>query len=87
MDASGVAAWEGRRPRRPYRQPCPSGRQQKKSSPELGCFGVGGIVGSLGNVGTKGKFVVSKEWWGKFIFGLEFTQPFKIGIDYIRKNI
>ena len=50
-------------------------------------FGVGGIVGSLGNVGTKGKFVVSKEWWGKFIFGLEFTQPFKIGIDYIRKNI
>ena len=50
-------------------------------------FGVGGIVGSIGNVGTKGKFLVSKEWWGKFIFGLEFTQPFKIGIDYIRKNI
>ena len=50
-------------------------------------FGVGGIVGSLGNVGTKGKFLTSKEWWGKFIFGLEFTQPFKIGIDYIRKNI
>lgn len=50
-------------------------------------FGVGGIIGSLGNVGTKGKFLTSKEWWGKFIFGLEFTQPFKIGIDYIRKNI
>lgn len=31
-------------------------------------FGVGGIVGSLGNVGTKGKFLTSKEWWGKFIF-------------------
>ncbi|MGM9900116.1 MAG: RHS repeat domain-containing protein [Bacilli bacterium] len=50
-------------------------------------FGVGGIIGSLGNVGTKGKFLTSKEWWGKFIFGLEFTQPFKIEIDYIRKNI
>ena len=50
-------------------------------------FGVGGIIGSLENVGTKGKFLVSKEWWGKFIFGLEFTQPFKIGIDYIGKNI
>ena len=50
-------------------------------------FGVGGIVGSIGNVGTKGKFLVSKEWWGKFILGLGFTQPFKIGIDYIRKNI
>ena len=50
-------------------------------------FGVGGIVGSIGNVGTKGKFFTSKEWWGKFIFGLEFTQPFKIGIDLIRKNI
>ena len=50
-------------------------------------FGVGGIVGSRGNVGTKGKFLTSKEWWGKLIFGLEFTQPFKIGIDYIRKNI
>ena len=50
-------------------------------------FGVGGIVGSLGNVGTKGKFLTSKEWWGKFIFGLEFTQPFKIEIDLIRKNL
>lgn len=50
-------------------------------------FGVGGIVGSFGNVGTKGKFLISKEWWGKFILGLEFTQPFKIGIDLIRKNI
>ena len=50
-------------------------------------FGVGGIIGSLGNVGTKWKFLVSKEWWEKLIFGLEFTQPFKIGIDYIRKNI
>ena len=50
-------------------------------------FGVGGIVGSIGNVGTKGKFLVSKEWWGKFILGLGFTQPFKIGIDNIRKNI
>lgn len=50
-------------------------------------FGVGGIIGSLGNVGTKGKFLISNEWWGKFIFGSEFTQPFKIGIDLIRKNI
>ena len=38
-------------------------------------------------IGTKGKFLISKEWWGKFIFGLEFAQPFKIGLDLIRKNI
>ncbi len=50
-------------------------------------FGVGAIIGCFGNVGTKGKFLVSTEWWGKFIFGLEFTQPIKIGIDLIRKSI
>ena len=50
-------------------------------------FVAGGVMGSFGNVGTKGKFLISKEWWGKFIFGLAFTQPFKIGIDLIRKNI
>ena len=50
-------------------------------------FGVGGIVGCVGNVGTKGKFLVSKEWWGKLVLGLEFTQPFKLLVDYIRNNI
>ena len=50
-------------------------------------FGVGGMIGSIGNVGTKGKMLVSKEWWGKLILGQEFTQPFKIGIDLLRKNI
>ena len=48
---------------------------------------IGGIIGSVGNIGTKGDFLTSKEWWGKFIFGLEFTQPFKIGVDLIRNNI
>lgn len=50
-------------------------------------FGVGGTIGSIGNVGTKGKFLTSKEWWGKFIFGHEFSQPAKISIDLLRKNI
>jgi len=50
-------------------------------------FGVGGITGSVGTIGKKGKLLLSKEWWLKFIFGQEFTQPFKIGIDSIRKNI
>lgn len=50
-------------------------------------YGVGGITGSVGNIGTKGKLLTTKEWWGKFFFGLEFTQPGKTLIDLIRKNI
>lgn len=50
-------------------------------------FGIGGIIGSIGNVGTKGKLLTSKEWWGKFIFGLEFTKPFKISVDLLRNNL
>lgn len=50
-------------------------------------FAAGGMVGSIGNIGTKGAFLKSKEWWGKFVFGLEFTQPFKIGVDYMRHNV
>ncbi len=50
-------------------------------------FGVGGITGSVGNVGKKGKMLISKEWWKKLIFGQEFTKPYKILIDLIRNNI
>lgn len=50
-------------------------------------FGVGGIIGSIGKVGQKGDFLISKECLGKLIFGLEFTQPFKIGVDCIKNNI
>ena len=48
----------------------------------------GGIVGSVGNVGTKGKPALkSLEWYGKFIFSQEFTFPIKYGIDLIRKKL
>lgn len=50
-------------------------------------FAAGGFMGSLGNVGTKGKFLISKEWWGKFILGLAISQPFKTAMDLIRNNI
>lgn len=39
-------------------------------------FGVGGVIGNIGHVGENGpKF--SKEWVGKNIFKLEFSQPIK----------
>ncbi len=50
-------------------------------------FGVGGITGSVGTIGKKGKPLISKEWWLKLIFGQEFTKPSKILIDLIRNNI
>ncbi len=50
-------------------------------------FGVGGMTGSIGNIGTKGKFLTSIEWWGKLALGLEFSQPIKILIDYLRNSI
>ena len=50
-------------------------------------FGVGGMVGSVGKVGTKGDPLVTKEWWGKLFFGLEFSQPIKLELDFIRNNI
>jgi hypothetical protein len=50
-------------------------------------FVSGGVMGSFGNVGTKGKFLISTEWWGKFILGLAIAQPFKTAIDLIRNNI
>ena len=49
-------------------------------------FGAGGVIGSIGTVGTKGRLLTSKEWWFKFFFGLEFTQPFKVGADLLRKK-
>lgn len=60
------------------------------------CFGVGGIVGSVVTIGTKGKYFTrrgwtkifgSKEWWLKFIFGQEFTLPSKTLINLLRYNI
>ena len=50
-------------------------------------FGAGGAIGSIGTIGTRGTSLTSSEWWGKFAFGLEFTQPFKIGVDKIRNNV
>lgn len=47
-------------------------------------FGVGGVIGSIGHVGENGpKF--SKEWFGKNIFKLEFSQPIKSLLDMLRK--
>ncbi len=47
-------------------------------------FGVGGVIGSIGHVGENGpKF--SKEWVGKNIFKLEFSQPIKSLLDMFRK--
>ena len=45
------------------------------------------ITGSVGTIGTKGKFLRSTEWYAKFVFGQEFTFPFKYGIDLIRTKI
>ena len=39
-------------------------------------FGAGGMIGSIGNVGTKGPFF-SGEWFGKFVLVQEFSFPFK----------
>lgn len=51
-------------------------------------FGVGGVIGSMGNIGTKGPNPFrSLEWWGKLTFGQMYTQPSKISIDLIRKNL
>ena len=50
-------------------------------------FGAGGMVGCIGNIGTKGTTLTSIEWWGKFALGLEFSQPFKTLIDYLRNGI
>jgi RHS repeat-associated protein len=49
-------------------------------------FVFGGITGSVGNIGTKGKFLKSREWWAKLAFGQEFTFPFKYVIDLIRRK-
>ena len=50
-------------------------------------FGVGGMVGSIGTIGSKGVAIKSGEWWGKLILGFEFSQPFKFGIDCLRNSI
>ena len=49
-------------------------------------FVFGGITGSVGDIGTNGKFLKSREWWAKLAFGQEFTFPFKYGIDLIRRK-
>ena len=50
-------------------------------------FVMGGILGSVGTIGTKGKFLRSVEWYAKFVFAQELTTPFKYGIDIIRRNL
>ena len=50
-------------------------------------FVMGGILGSVGTIGTKGKFLRSVEWYAKFAFAQEFTSPFKYGVDIIRRNL
>lgn len=50
-------------------------------------FGLGGMIGSMWKPGTKGDFLRTGEWWGKFLIGQEFSLPFNITIDYLRKNI
>lgn len=45
-----------------------------------------GIIGSVRTIGTKGKFLKSREWYAKLAFGQEFTSPLKYGIDLIRKK-
>ena len=49
-------------------------------------FGVGGMIGSIGNVGQKGK-IFTKEWIGKFIFGQEFSFPIKHLLNRLRKGL
>ncbi|MBQ4072058.1 MAG: RHS repeat-associated core domain-containing protein, partial [Clostridia bacterium] len=49
-------------------------------------FGVGGLVGSIGNVGTKGP-VFSKEWIGKILLGQEFSLPLRYPLDLMRKGL
>ena len=50
-------------------------------------FGVGGMVGSIGKIGTKGKSLVTSEWYKKLILTQEFSQPFKYIVDKFRKNV
>lgn len=47
-------------------------------------FGVGGVIGSIGHVGENWP-TFSKEWVGKTIFKLEFSQPIKSLLDMLRK--
>ena len=49
-------------------------------------FGIGGMVGSVGNIGSKGDFF-SKEWTLKLLLGQEFALPFKIPMDKLRKGV
>ena len=49
-------------------------------------FGIGGMIGSIGEVGTKGARF-SAEWLGKLILGQEFSLPFKYPLDKLRKGI
>ena len=50
-------------------------------------FVVGGIVGSVGKIGTTGKFLKSKEWIGKTVYTKEFTFPLNYLLDWIRRKI
>jgi hypothetical protein len=50
------------------------------------CFGVSGMVGSIGTIGEKGAFM-TKEWIWKNVLGQEFSKPFKYLIDKLKEVI
>ena len=47
-------------------------------------FGAGGMIGSIGTVGTKGPFLRG-EWIGKFVLIQEFSFPFKYITNMLTK--
>lgn len=49
-------------------------------------FGIGGMLGSIGTIGGKGK-KFTKEWVKKTVLGQEFLQPIKYALDRFRKEL
>ena len=56
------------------------------ASESVFCYGVGGMVGSIGTIGYKGK-ISSKEWIGKLILAQEFSLPIKYPLNKLRKEL
>lgn len=60
-------------------------RGEKVALESVWSYGIGGIVGGFGSIGAKGPLIISFEWWVKLAFTQEFTMPFKMRLDKIRK--